>query len=113
MGIIKADASTLKDMELAACLAALLDKHYPSHFWNVDVNSVQGFINVKNFYLSGKWGFRIDMALIYSISQLEKVVVMAGGELLERYGLRRGSLHLGEYDGLKTDFKGDLLFHRG
>jgi hypothetical protein len=113
LGVIVADASTVKDIQLAKTLTGLLDKTYPGYVWFVDVNSNQGLINVKNLFLSGKMGFRIDMAKIYSISQLEKDLIMAGGELLERFDLARKWFNDAKYAELPVDFKGDLRFHRG
>jgi hypothetical protein len=39
-----------------------------------------------------------------------RIVIMAGGELLERYNLSRGTAKDHEYDNLKFDIKGNAVF---
>lgn len=86
------------DMQLALEFSGLLDKHYPNHQWAVEVNSEGRVINIKNLAISGYYGFRILMTrktpggIMYSPSheELKKEVAAAGGEILERAGLKRG-----------------------
>lgn len=113
MGMLITDGQQAKDVMLAKMLGDRLDKLYPGYLWWVDVNSRQGFINVKNLFLSGKWGFRIDLKGIYSSSELEKDIMRAGGELLERYRMARSGFNEAQYRNLRTDFKGDLIVDRG
>lgn len=77
------------ELVMAKNMADLLHRHYPGHLWAVNVDG--GMANVRNLALSGQWGFRIKVPLIYSASQFDRKVVMAGGELLERYRVRRGA----------------------
>jgi hypothetical protein len=87
------------DLQLALGFSGLLLKHYPNHQWAVEVNSEGRVINVKNLAISGYYGFRVLMTrktpggIWYSPSheELEKDVVKAGGEILERAGLKRGA----------------------
>jgi hypothetical protein len=87
------------DMQLALELSALLDKHYPNHQWMVHVNSTGRVIDIKNLAISGYYGFRVMMTyktpggIWYSPTneELRKAVVAAGGEILERAGLKRGT----------------------
>jgi hypothetical protein len=47
---------------------------------------------VKNMAIAdGRYGFTIDAAKSFSASDLAKLAMNAGGELLERCGVRRGS----------------------
>lgn len=86
------------DETLALELSALLDKHYPGHQWAVHVNSEGRVIDIRNLAISGYYGFRILMTrkteggIMYDPSheELKKEAVMAGGEILERAGLKRG-----------------------
>lgn len=78
-------------MEMIAKLAAqLLSKHYANHWWMV--GWAPGMVLcVKHGAGDSRYGYTIDAARAASISQLEKEIVMAGGELLERMGLKRGA----------------------
>jgi len=107
------DSSNPQDLMLQNSLLAVLRRHYPGHFWHVDVNVRQGMINIHNLFLSGIWGFRIHLKGIHSASQIEHDVKMAGGELLERYNMRRGSFNVDKWEGLPMDFSGQIIMDRG
>ena len=94
------------DIVMAKEMAEALHSAYPGHLWAVTCDGEIGFADVRNLALSGNWGFRIKLDEIYSGSQFKHKVLMAGGELLERYRLRRGKFDADEYANLKTDFAG-------
>lgn len=100
------------DIVMAKEMAEALHAAYPNHLWAVACDGETGFADVRNMALSGNWGFRIKLDEIYSGSDFKKKVLMAGGELLERYRLRRGKFNAAEYADLKTNhagnFKADL-----
>lgn len=79
-------------MELIAKMAAgLLAKHYPNHLWMVGWAPGMTLV-VKNMAINdGRYGFTIDAARAATISELERNIVFAGGELLERCGVARGA----------------------
>ena len=70
-------------------IAETLVQHYPQHLWAVSWQG--GVIVVKNLAVSGHYGFVIKPRDSYSASDLAKQAVRAGGELLERAGMRRGA----------------------
>lgn len=111
----KADGPTMRqnlaDIELAKQTSELLQKHYPGHSWGVHVDSAQGVATIKNFRLSGNWGFVLHLSQ-FSASEYGKRVVMAAGELLERYNLSRGRFRQAEFDGLAVDGMGNPEFAR-
>lgn len=81
-----------EQMVMFAKLAAqLLSKHYPNHWWQVGF--VPGMtLVIKNMAIDdGRYGFTVDVARAATISEVEKTIVRAGGELLERCGVPRGS----------------------
>lgn len=94
------------DIVMAKEMAEALHAAYPGHLWAVTCDGQVGFADVRNLYLSGNWGFRIKLDEIYSGSDFKRRVVMAGGELLERYRQRRGRFDAAGYSDLKTDFAG-------
>jgi hypothetical protein len=78
-------------MELIAKLAAtVLSRHYPAHLWAVGWAPGLTLV-IKNMAMDGRYGFTIDAAKAASVSELEHAVMLAGGELLERMGMKRGA----------------------
>ena len=78
-------------MELIAKMAAsVLGRHYPAHLWAVGWAPGMTLV-IKNMATQdGRYGFTVDAAKAATVSELEKVVMRAGGELLERCGVSRG-----------------------
>ncbi len=79
------------DLILAKDMADTLNRHYPGHLWAVNVDGKQGMADIRNLGLSGTWGYRLRLVANYSASEFLKRVVSAGGEILERFRLRRGA----------------------
>lgn len=80
-----------QQMEMMAKLAAqILCKHYINHAWAVGWAPGMTLV-IKYLGADAKYGYTIDAAKAASISQFEKAVVMGGGELLERLGMKRGA----------------------
>lgn len=104
--LIAQDNQDPLDFLKAKEIADTLMQHYPGHLWAVNVT--QGLANVLNLKLSGKWGFRIKLPAIYSASELKRQVILAGGELLERYRQRRGVVNEDALLCEPTDFAGNL-----
>ena len=98
------------DVLLAKNAAAILDKHYPGHLWGINVDGAGGVMQVFNLALSGRWGFILKLD---KIDPELKAVMRAGGELLERYRLKRGGLVLDNVLSLDRDFAGNKVFDRG
>jgi hypothetical protein len=76
----------IKLMEKAKCVGEILNKHYPDHLWLVCWQG--GALVVKNLALGSHYGFIMKDDSDYGV--LSHRAVEAGGELLERAGLRRG-----------------------
>jgi hypothetical protein len=93
---------------IAKEVAETLDKHYSGHAWMVTAEVEQGIVKVWNGKLSGTWGFIVNMADLANDPKM-KIVIKAGGEILERYNLSRGKAIEQEIDGLFYDFKGDAV----
>lgn len=75
------------DLIAAKNAADVLNRHYPGHLWAVSCD--QGMLDVRNMALSGNWGFRVKLPVIYSASEFDRQIMRAGGEILERYRIRR------------------------
>jgi hypothetical protein len=80
------------EMELRAKqVAEALTKAYPNHLWAVGWAPGMTLV-VKNMAIDdGRYGYTIDAARSFSASDLQHSAVTAGGELLERCGVRRGA----------------------
>lgn len=77
-------------MELIAKLAAKrLGDTYPEHLWAIGWAPGRALV-IKNMAMDGRYGYTVDAAHAASVSELERAIVMGGGELLERMGMKRG-----------------------
>jgi hypothetical protein len=78
-------------MELIAKMAAhVLTNHYPNHLWAIGWAPGMTLV-IKYLGADQRYGYTIDAAKAASVSQLEHAIVMGGGELLERLGMKRGA----------------------
>lgn len=96
------------DLVMAKQMAETLHSHYPGHAWAVTCDGATGIATVRNLALSGNWGFTLKLTTTYSASEFRRRIVMAGGELLERYRLTRGRFDEETYRGLARNFAGNL-----
>lgn len=100
------------DVLMAKTLSEALQRHYPGHLWAVNVEARTGLITIRDMYLAGNWAYVLKMGAIYSASALEKDVIRAGGEILERFRMQRGSFDSDSYASAPVDFAGRLLFDK-
>jgi len=97
----------IQDYDTAKRIAETLHSHYPGHMWAVSCSAETGVANVYNLGLSGRWGFIIKLKDIIHDPSMKKVI-MAGGEILERYRLARGRLDDAALEQLQSDSLGNL-----
>lgn len=113
MGMIGLDddiKGSLREQEIAKSVTEVLDQHYPGHMWAVNVDITGGVATVFNLRLSGNWGFMLHLdKLLISHNQAAKLIRDSGGELLERYRIRRGRYDIDEYSQLHEDSSGLLI----
>lgn len=77
--------------ERAKAVAYVLSTTYPNHLWQVGWTNGNVLV-VKNALIGGgKYGYTIDNAALVTHRDLVKAARDAGGELLERCGMRRGA----------------------
>lgn len=86
-----------RDMALAKRIGQTLEMHYPGHPWMVEVNHDQGvvYLSIPIVMPRGrKWVIHIDrLATDPALRQ----VVMAGGEIMERYNIARSAFRLDHF----------------
>lgn len=97
------------DVLMATEMAKALDDAYPNHLWAVTCEGKTGIATIRNLRLSGNRGFILKLPTVYSASEFKKRVVMAGGEVLERYQIARGRLNMNNIRDCKTDFAGQKI----
>jgi len=113
VGLDDSAASTCaSDMILAKEMADTLNTHYPGHLWAINVDGKNGVANVHDLMLNGQWGYRLKLVNIYSASEFKRDVIRAGGEILERFKMRRGRFDESQYSQLATNSIGDFVFER-
>jgi hypothetical protein len=75
-------------METCREVGDALQQAYNNHLWAVAFQG--GAVVVRLMSVAGHYGFVLDPKNNYSASALKKHAIMAGGELLERSGQKRG-----------------------
>ena len=91
---------------LAKFMAAVLDKHYPGWRWGITVDERGGVVHVFALELSGDMGYTILLDDLHNGGNFDwKLILVAGGEILERYSLPRG--------GKRPDWAGHVKWVNG
>lgn len=97
------DISATEQLQ-AANIAETLHKHYPGHMWAVNI--YQNVVYIYNLALSG------DHAYVIHQDKMDndgKMIIKAGGEILERYNLNRSRIKENQFMDLKRNFKGEII----
>ena len=88
-----------------------LEKHYPGWLWMINPDQDGGVIYIYSLRLSGEWGYTLKTGEVENDTH-EKAAIMAGGEILDRFNIRRGkykrSLLLGKMVDLRGNFIPDI-----
>ena len=84
------------DHTLAKRVMGTLRWHYPGHAWLVEVSRTKGVVLVRNAMLEHPL-YGNKLAMVVHLSELSndpdlKVIVLRMGEMLERWGQKRGGL---------------------
>lgn len=106
-------ANDAADLIVCHQVNEILQKHYPNHLWAVGCNHEAGTVHVELPYQTRiqtrfPFGFLLHVSSMKNADEMEKKVMLAGGELLERYKLKRGAATsqtrlLAKENGLNTD----------
>lgn len=97
------------DLAMSKEIAEALNQQYPGHLWAVRVQGEYGVASIHNLMLSGEWGYRLLLDKNYSVSDLRTRAIKAGGEILERFNVKRGRLNDDHMATMATDFAGRVL----
>lgn len=90
---------TAWDLRIARAIVRCLQDHYPGHPWMVEVLSAQGVAHIwvhTEFMAFGRLRFTIHLATLFS-DPMMRCVMRAGGEICERYNLKREAFDQAAY----------------
>jgi len=96
------------ELALAKDIAETLHKEYPGHAWGVNVT--KGIIDIRDLSVSGTMGYTLHVLRLGS--DWKRKVILAGGEILERFRVSRGQLNIDNVLSMERNFKGDLACDR-
>ena len=86
------------EMELCKLAFSILQTHYKGHLWKVHANSRAQLLSIQLAILMDETRhYNIHMNTVRSIPELEKVLIRAGGELLERFDLGRSQIDVDKF----------------
>lgn len=93
----------------ARMIGAALEDHYPGWLWYVEVNG--GVATIQTMHADSKRGYRLNLVEdFYSASELKKMAIRAGGELLERLNFPRRRADWEAMQARQTDAHGFLRY---
>lgn len=88
-------------------MADLLEKHYPGWMWCVQPDEAGGVVNLFSMRLSMEWGWRFRTMDIQGDPKVTDPLIMrAGGEILERFGVPRGLYRYEDWQQTTKDIAG-------
>lgn len=102
------DPAAAADMALTARVADVIHRHYPDHFWKIEVSHQAGIVMISIPALMNSHAYILHIAKLDL--RLQRVV-NAAGEILERYRIPRSGLRLGG-DEFLAAFKANPLGYR-
>jgi hypothetical protein len=76
------------DLAGARDMWRVLESHYPGHPWETEIDSRGRMAYVSIPSITGRWKYRIHLSALKSDPGL-RIVIKAGGEILERWGIPR------------------------
>lgn len=86
------DQHAAVDMQMAKGIGRLLHSHYRGHFWDVIVDSRQGYCAITITILLGNWKYKIPLKDL-----TPQMVIEAGGHILERFTIPRSSIDMAAF----------------
>jgi hypothetical protein len=93
-GGIADDEFKERDLAIAANMMKWLQREYPGHPWGAVSDLRQGIVKINIPILMGFEDYWIVNLRTHDIIE---GMAQGAGQILERYGLRRGRFHLGEF----------------
>ena len=85
-----------------------LEKHFPGWLWTINPDEGAGMMYIYSLRLSGEFGYKLKILDIQN-DETRKFAIRAGGEILERYGIKRGRYHRDLLRGKIADLRGNFI----
>lgn len=101
--------ASANDYITAKNIAETLHKHYPGHVWAVTCEGRTGMATIRNLALSATYGYYIRLVELNGDSHM-RIVIKAGGEILERFNQRRGAMNSAHIEALPHAANGFPVF---
>lgn len=80
---------------IAKHCARILEAHYSGWQWGITVDERGGVVHLFALVLSGDMGYTLLLDDVYNCGNFDsQMILMAGGEVLERFGVPRGRFSL-------------------
>jgi hypothetical protein len=76
--------------QIEAHCGQILSKLYPGYRWYVEAKIKAGIVTIQNQTLGGEKGYVLPISKVINETDGNHLVMVAGGEILERHGLARG-----------------------
>jgi len=86
---------------------AALEEKYPGWWWCINPDETAGVVYIYALRLSGEWGYTIKIADMQE--RPRRLAIAAGGEILERYNIRRGKYKWSLLKGKMVDLRGNYI----
>ena len=86
---------------------AALEKKYPGWWWLLNPDENGGVFYIYSLRLSGEWGYTVKIKDMQE--RPAKMAIMAGGEILERYNIRRGKYDRELLRDKMVDLRGNFI----
>lgn len=90
-------------------IADYLERHYPGWLWAVRPNEHGGVVTIYSLRLSGKWGYLLHLKTVQQDPRMD-CVIRAGGEVLERFKMRRGPYDYQRWQAAQRTINGMVAF---
>ena len=97
--------SKIYENRICAMVGEELEKHYGGWEWYVECVLETGVVSVRNNTLDGDYGFYIPLSKLLNETN-PQLVMLAGGEILERYN-QQASIR-NQYE-INRDFTGSAI----
>lgn len=85
----------------------VLEKNFPGWWWMINPDEEAGVMYFYTLRLSGEWGYTLKIDDVQK--DPEKLALVAGGEILERYNIKRGAYDPDLVRGKITDLRGNFM----
>ena len=100
-------ARKLRADKICRAIGGVLQKHYPGRRWFADVNLLGGVAYIACPDISMRYGYSLRISRTWL--ELEKRVIRAGGEILERFHLSRNRAQEGDTKYMPRNARGEAL----